>query len=70
MGVDDVVLVLHLVAIFVGLGDITWIHKIRIDDGVELLIQGRMDKLKLRDGSGSDGMVEQIGLEVFDGVDL
>ena len=70
LGIDDVVLVLQFVAIFVGFGHIVWIHKVRIDDDVELLMQGRVDELKLRDGSGSDSMIEQVGLEVLDGVNL
>ena len=70
LGIDDVVLVLQFVAIFVGLGHVVWIHKVRIGDDVEFLMQGGMDKLKLRDGSSSDGIIEQIGLEVFGGVEV
>ena len=57
LGVGDVVLVLKLVSIFVGFGYVVWIHEVRIDDDVELLMQCRVDKLKLRDGSGSDSVI-------------
>ena len=58
LGVGDVVLVLKLVSIFVGFGHIVWIHEVRIDDDVEFLMQCRVDKLELRDGSGSDSMIK------------
>ena len=58
LGICDVVLVLKLVSIFVGFGHIVCIHEVRIDDDVELLVQCRVDKLELRDGSGFDSMIE------------
>ena len=47
LGVDDVVLVLQLVPVFIGFGHIVWIHEVRIDDDIEFLVQGWVDKLKL-----------------------
>ena len=38
LGVDDVVLVLQFVPVFVGFGHIVWIHEVRIDDDIELLV--------------------------------